>query len=93
MAMETRSFASAGRSRGRGKSNFGSRDYRMEGRRGEGGSSRGGGGGDRYGGSGGSGGGKNHLVVYCWGATRDNYFILSLLLVIHIRNNHWLYIS
>jgi len=57
LAMETRSFG-GGKPRGRGgKGQFGSRDYRMEGRR-DGGGGGGGGGGRRnnYGGGGGSGG-------------------------------------
>ena len=57
LAMESRSFGSTRPRGGRGKSNFGSRDYRMEGRR-DGGNSRGGGGG-RYGNSGGNSGGKD----------------------------------
>jgi len=55
LAMESRSYGSQ-RTRGRGKSNFGSRDYRMEGRRDQN-SSRGGGGGGRFGNGGNAGGG------------------------------------
>lgn len=55
LAMESRSFGSQ-RTRGRGKSNFGSRDYRMESNRGQN-SSRGGGGGGRFGNGGNAGGG------------------------------------
>jgi len=54
LAMESRHFGGGRPRGGRGKSNFGSRDYRMEGRR-EQNSSRGGGGGGRYGNSGGGG--------------------------------------
>ena len=54
--MESRSFGSGRPRGGRGKSNFGSRDYRMEGRREQNNSRGGGGGGGRYGNSGGSGG-------------------------------------
>jgi len=57
LAMESRSFGSGRPRGGRGKSNFGSRDYRMEGRREQNNSRGGGGGGGRYGNSGGSGGG------------------------------------
>lgn len=66
LAMESRSFGSARPRGGRGKSNFGSRDYRMESRRGD---SRGGGGSGRYGNSGGNSGGRinyfNHSENYC----------------------------
>lgn len=57
--MESRSFGGGRPRGGRGKSNFGSRDYRMEGRRGGGENNSRGGGGGRYGGnSGGNSGGK-----------------------------------
>ena len=54
--MESRHFGGGRPRGGRGKSNFGSRDYRMEGRREQNNSRGGGGGGGRYGNSGGSGG-------------------------------------
>ena len=55
LAMESRSFGGSRPRGGRGKSNFVSRDYRMEGRRGENNSrGGGGGGGGRYGNSGGN---------------------------------------
>ena len=56
--MESRSFGGGRPRGGRGKSNFGSRDYRMEGRREQNNTRGGGGGGGRYGNSGGSGGKK-----------------------------------
>ena len=59
--MESRSYGSQ-RTRGRGKSNFGSRDYRMEGRRDQN-SSRGGGGGGRFG-NGGNAGGKQDTCIF-----------------------------
>ena len=61
LAMESRSYGSQ-RTRGRGKSNFGSRDYRMEGRRDQN-SSRGGGGGGRFG-NGGNAGGKQDTCIF-----------------------------
>ena len=57
--MESRSFGGGRPRGGRGKSNFGSRDYRMEGRRDQN-NSRGGGGG-RYGNSGSNSGG---MIIY-----------------------------
>merc|ERR1719192_3256147 len=64
LAMESRSFGSGRPRGGRGKSNFGSRDYRMEGRREQNNSRGGGGGGGRYGNSGGSGGYKMFTPKY-----------------------------
>ena len=58
--MESRSFGGGRPRGGRGKSNFGSRDYRMEGRRDQN-NSRGGGGG-RYGNSGSNSGGKFNYI-------------------------------
>jgi len=60
LAMESRSFGGGRPRGGRGKSNFGSRDYRMEGRREQNNTRGGGGGGGRYGNSGGSGGGGGY---------------------------------
>merc|ERR1719192_736066 len=51
LAMESRHFGGGRPRGGRGKSNFGSRDYRMEGRREQNNSRGGGGGGGRYGNS------------------------------------------
>ena len=61
LAMESRQFGGGRPRGGRGKSNFGSRDYRMEGRRDQN-NSRGGGGG-RFGNSGSNSGGK---YEYFW---------------------------
>ena len=60
--MESRSYGSGRPRGGRGKSNFVSRDYRMEGRQNN---SRGGGGGggNRYGNNGSNSGGKNVLRI------------------------------
>ena len=61
--MESRSFGGGRPRGGRGKSNFGSRDYRMEGRREQNNTRGGGGGGGRYGNSGGSGGKKTGCLL------------------------------
>ena len=74
--MESRHFGGGRPRGGRGKSNFGSRDYRMEGRR-EQNSSRGGGGGGRYGNSG--GGGKH--VYPCLNNIRQLFIVLSVIFI------------
>ena len=61
MASDYRSYGGPSR-RGKKSSNFGSRDYRMEGRRDQN-SSRGGGGGGRFG-NGGNAGGKQDTCIF-----------------------------
>ena len=70
--MESRQFGGGRPRGGRGKSNFGSRDYRMEGRRDQN-NSRGGGGGGRYGNSGSNSGGK-YKYLWCCREKRNPYF-------------------